>query len=176
MHTKVSITYLAIIMLIVMLMAGICYADSLLSDNQKQQKIQSMYEKYKKRFPGVDDISAQDAMDLMKKKPVVFVDIRQSEEQAISMLPHAITGKEFLQNPGAYKDHTIISYCTISYRSGKLAEKLKKKGIHMINLRGGLLAWLHAGGKVYRDGRSVRRVHVYGKKWDLAPSHFETVF
>jgi hypothetical protein len=34
----------------------------------------------------------------------------------------------------------------------------------MVNLRGGLLAWLHAGGKVYKDGRLVRRVHVYGKK------------
>jgi sodium/bile acid cotransporter 7 len=69
------------------------------------------------------------------------------------------------KNLDIYKDHTIIGYCTISYRSGKLAEKLGKKGIKMLNLKGGMLAWVHEGGKVYDDQHGeTKRVHVYKKK------------
>jgi sodium/bile acid cotransporter 7 len=56
-----------------------------------------------------------------------------------------------------------------------VAEKLQKQDIRMVNLRGGILAWLHAGGAVYRDGKPVNRVHVFGKKWDLAPLDVESV-
>ena len=62
-----------------------------------------------------------------------------------------------------------------STREGKLAENLRKKDIYMVNMRGGILAWLHAGGKVYREGKPVNQVHVYGKKWDLAPPGIESV-
>ena len=57
-----------------------------------------------------------------------------------------------------------------------LVRKLRNRGIYVINLRGGLLGWLHAGGLVHRDGAPVRKVHVYGKAWDLAPSSYETVY
>ena len=167
---------LAIITSLAFLLTGVSFSDDQLSDDQKKQKITSMYKKYKTSFPEVDDMSAEYVMLLMENKPVLFVDIRDPEEQAVSMLPRAITDKVFLKNTEAYKDHIIIGYCTISYRSGKLAATLKKKGVHMINLRGGLLAWLHAGGKVYKDGRPVPRVHVYGRKWDLAPSNVESVY
>jgi hypothetical protein len=42
----------------------------------------------------------------------------------MNLLPGAITEKEFLKHPERYRDKVIIGYCTISYRSGKLAEKL----------------------------------------------------
>ena len=102
--------------------------------------------------------------------------VRDSEEQAVSMIPGALTHGKFLEDPDVYKERTVIAYCTISYRSGKFASKLRKRGIHVINLRGGLLAWLHAGGPVHRDGIPVRKVHVYGKTWDLAPSIYETIY
>ena len=167
---------IALIAVVAFFLAGVSFSDEVLSDDERRLKIQSMYEKYKKKFPEVNDISPEDAMALMKKTSVVFVDIRHPGEQAISMLPGAITDRLFLRNPDAYRDKTIIGYCTISFRSGKFAKKLKRKGIEMINLRGGMLAWLHAGGEVYKDGRPVRSVHVYGKKWDLAPTGYDSVF
>ena len=145
------------------------------SDLEKRRQIETMYDGYKQSFPQVMEISAEHALELAKEDKAVFVDVREPKEQAVSMLPGAITEKDFLENPEAYKGRMIISYCTISYRSGKLAERLQKKGIQVMNLRGGILAWLHAGGKVYKDGEPVMRVHVYGKKWDLAPSGYETV-
>jgi rhodanese-related sulfurtransferase len=146
-----------------------------LKDSSKLKKVNSMYAEYKESFPEVPDISAEQVLRHMEEGRVVFVDVRGPKEQDVSMLPGAITEKAFLKNPDAYKDYRVIGYCTISYRSGKLAQRLKKKGIDMFNLEGGILAWLHAGGKVYRHGKPVNRVHVYGKKWDLAPSGYETV-
>lgn len=146
-----------------------------LSNEAKRLKVEAMYEEYKKAFPGVQDISAEEALKRYKASRVIFVDERDPEERAVSMLPGAVTSGEFLKNPEAYRDRLVIGYCTISYRSGKLARKLAKKGSSMVNLRGGVLAWLHAGGKLYKDGRPVKRVHVYGRKWDLAPADYETV-
>jgi sodium/bile acid cotransporter 7 len=105
-----------------------------------------------------------------------FVDVREEKEQAVSMLPGAITEQEFLNHLERYRDVVVIGYCTISYRSGKLAEKLKAQGVVILNLRGGLLAWLHDGGKVYdRDGET-RRIHVYGRQWDLGPKGYKAVW
>ena len=167
--------------LVVLSMGGVIpqavTADEELSDSVKRQKIEVTYADYRESFPEVEDISAEQALLRLKEGlKTIFVDIRKSSEQAISMLPGAITGKAFLKNPEAYADHLVIGYCTISYRSGKLAQKLKKKGIRMVNLRGGILAWLHAGGKIYKNGQPVNRLHVYGKKWELAPSAYESIW
>lgn len=137
-----------------------------------------MYEGYKKRsFPGVIDVEPRLAMDLAKRLEVLFVDVRPPEERSVSMIPGAVAEEQFLNNLEQYKDHIIIGYCTISYRSGKLAQELiTKKGITMYNLRGGLLAWVHDGGKVVDQKGETKRVHVYGRKWNLAPSAYEAVW
>ncbi len=146
------------------------------SDPQKKQAVYQMYAGYKQDFPEVTDITPREAMGLLaQKKKVVLVDVRSPEEQQISMLPGAVTREEFLRHLDRYRDHVIIGYCTISYRSGKLAQDLRKQGITMLNLQGGLLAWLHEGGRVYSQGVETDKVHVYGKKWDLAPARYQTV-
>ena len=137
-----------------------------------------MYGDYKREsFPQVIDVEPRLAMDLAKRQAVVFVDVRTPEEQGISMIPGAVTEEQFLSNLERYTDKIIIGYCTISYRSGKLAQELKeKKGVTMYNLRGGLLAWLHDGGKIVDPKGETKRIHVYGRKWNLAPSSFETLW
>jgi len=115
-------------------------------------------------------------MQLMREGKAVFVDVREPEEQRVSMLPGAITEQELLKNIQKYKDRILIGYCTISYRSGKLAQKLRDRGIVMLNLRGGMLAWVHAGGRVYDANGETRRIHVYGRKWNLIPEGYEAVW
>jgi len=152
------------------------WAGDAMSETEKRAEIETMYRDYKKDFADVQDIAPVAAMELMKTSPVVFVDVREKKEQAVSMLPGAITEQEFLNHLERYRDKTIIGYCTISYRSGKLAEKLKAKGVVMLNLRGGLLAWVHDGGKVYDRNGETRRIHVYGRKWDLGPKDYKAVW
>ena len=147
-----------------------------MSDTEKRAKIEAMYRDYQKDFAGVEGIDPREAMKLLQEGKAVLVDVREEKEQQVSMLPGAITEKELLSSPEKYRDRTLIGYCTISYRSGKLAQKLKARGLSMLNLRGGLLAWVHDGGKVYDQNGETRRIHVYGRKWDLGPKDYEAVW
>ena len=96
------------------------------SDGVNRQKVEDMYDGYKKQFPDVRDLSPQKAMILTAEGKAVFIDIREAREQQVSMLPGAITEKEFMNDPAKYKDAVKIAYCTISYRSGKFAQKLQE--------------------------------------------------
>lgn len=147
-------------------------------DEERREKIDKMYESYKRKsFPGVTDIEPRLAMALAGRTGVLFVDVRPPEERSVSMIPGAIAEEPFLNHLEQYRDHIIIGYCTISYRSGKLAKELMaRKGITMYNLRGGLLAWVHDGGKVVDQKGETKRIHVYGRKWNLAPSAYEAVW
>jgi len=147
-------------------------------DEKRREKIEEMYEGYKRQsFPGVIDVEPRLAKDLARRPAVLFVDVRPPEERSVSMIPGAVAKEQFLGNLEQYKDQIIIGYCTISYRSGKFAQELmNKQGITMYNLRGGLLAWVHDGGKVVDPKGDTRRIHVYGRKWNLAPSAYEAVW
>lgn len=148
-------------------------SDENLPDDEKLRIVYEMYEDYKKSFPEVQDVTSQAAMRLMQSSRVVFVDVRGHKEQEVSMLPGAVTEKEFRENPDKYKDSILIGYCTISYRSGKLARKLRRDGIIMANLKGGMLAWVLEGGKVFDAQGETKRIHVYGKTWNYAPEAYE---
>ena len=131
---------------------------------------------YKKDFPNVRDISPKQAMELHAQGKALFVDTRKPAEMAVSTLPGAVSKQYFLNHTNQYKNKTIVAYCTISYRSGLFSRDLVKEGIAVLNLQGGILAWLLEGGKVYdQNGKEVKRVHVYGGKWEFAPDGYETV-
>ena len=164
------------IVLLIVFFSGAAKPKGPVTDAERRQEIEALYLKYKQSFPDIEDISAKEVLRIKDIVKVVLVDVRRPKEQAVSMLPGAITDKVFLLDPMAYRDYLVIGYCTISYRSGNLAKKLRKKGIRMINLRGGILAWLHAGGKIYKNGKQVNQIHVYGKKWDLAPTGYKSIY
>lgn len=69
------------------------------TDAEKRHKIDEMYADYRKDFPGVAEIEPKLAMDLMGKPRSRFVDIREPEEQAVSMLPKATPVKVYLKDP-----------------------------------------------------------------------------
>jgi sodium/bile acid cotransporter 7 len=146
-----------------------------LSNTAKYQKVESLYDGYKTNFPDVLDLTPRQAMDLIADQKAIFIDTREQQERQVSMLPGAISVEEFLSNYESYDDHVKVAYCTISYRSGKFAEKYQNDRIPVYNLRGGMLAWLHEGGKVYDQTGETDRIHIYGEKWNLAPEGYEAV-
>jgi sodium/bile acid cotransporter 7 len=146
------------------------------NDSEAKQRVYSMYEDYRKSFPEAPEMHPQEAMGLMGTAEVVFVDTRSEEERRVSMLPGAVAHEEFLRNPGAYSDGTVVAYCTIGYRSGLLARDMLEKGRRVHNLEGGILGWVHEGGKVYDEGEETRRIHVYGRRWNYPPQSYEAVW
>ena len=146
-----------------------------LTDEQKKEIVYRMYDDYRRDFPHVKEISPQEAMEETTNGKTLFVDTRKPAEMSVSMLPGAITEKAFLEDPEKFKDKQIVAYCTISYRSGKFAQEMAKKGIVVFNLRGGLLAWVLEGGKVYDANGETKRINVYGEEWDYPPEGYESV-
>jgi sodium/bile acid cotransporter 7 len=166
------------------LLSGILWAllpaaaggETALSDREKKQIVYRMYADGKKDFPQVKELSPQEAMDLLKQGRLIFVDTRKPAEMRVSMLPGAISKKQYLADPNRYKDLTVVSYCTISYRSGVFARDMQKDGFAVTNLKGGILAWTLEGGSVYDpDGRETKQLHVFGKRWNYAPDGYQVV-
>jgi len=167
---------IAAILLFLFLLYGLGYTRDL-SDQEKQKKIQEMYAEYKaKDFPYVPDITVEAFQKLKKTNKVILVDVRSEKEQKVSMIPSAITAKEFEKDAERYKDYIIVVYCTIGYRSGKYVKKLRKKGFNAFNLIGGVLSWAHAGQKFSSPVGDSLKVHVYGKKWNLVPEGYKAVW
>jgi rhodanese-related sulfurtransferase len=156
--------------------ADIVWSERGISDEKKKEAVYRMYTEYKKDFSQVKDISVRQSMELLKKKSAIFVDIRKPAEMAVSMLPGAVNQQQFLSHINRYKNKAIIAYCTISYRSGMFARQMAEQGITILNLQGGILAWILEGGKVYdASKKEVKRVHVFGDNWDYAPVGYQSI-
>lgn len=147
------------------------------TDPQRQAKAYALYEGYKKDFPEAVEIRPQEALKRWQDGGVVFIDARSEAERAVSTLPAAVSEHDYLADPSRFAGKQAVIYCTIGYRSGVLVQKLGAKGIPAANLAAGILGWLHAGGPlVDASGAPTRRVHVYGRTWDLAPLAYTAVW
>jgi rhodanese-related sulfurtransferase len=125
----------------------------------------------------LSDVPVKTASELMQQRSQsIIVDVRPAAERTVSMLPGAITEVEFQSNYARTKQPVVV-YCTIGYRSGLAARKLRASGLQAFNLQGGILAWIAEGGTISDPkGRTTRRVHVYGKSWAVVPKDYEAVF
>lgn len=147
------------------------------TDPERQDKAYALYEGYKKEFPEVAAIRPEEALKRWQDGGVVFIDARSEAERAVSTLPDAVSEQDSLADPGRFAGKQAVIYCTIGYRSGVLVQKLATKGIPAANLAAGIVGWLHAGGPlVDASGAPTRRVHVYGRAWDLAPLAYTAVW
>ncbi len=173
-HTLMLLSWL-LLALMPGLLPTAAAGDERLTDGEKKKVVYKMYEDYRKEFPNVRDMSPEQAMQEMAHGNIVFVDTRKPAEISVSMLPGAVTQEEFLKDPSRYQGKHVVAYCTISYRSGKFAQKMAEKGIQIFNLKGGLLAWVLEGGDVYDEKGVTKRINVYGEKWNYPPEGYESV-
>jgi rhodanese-related sulfurtransferase len=141
------------------------------------QKIETMYRDYRREFRDVPDVTAADLRALLENGEVLLVDVRDANERDVSTIPGAITVEEFERNHDDSRDASVVTYCTIGYRSGLYADQLRQRGVKVLNLNGGILAWSHAGGQlVTLTGEPTKRVHVYGRRWNLLPTDYIAVW
>jgi rhodanese-related sulfurtransferase len=146
-------------------------------EQENLERIAEMYEGYHQEFPEVTAIEADELAErLAGTEPPVLVDVRTDEEREVSIIPGAISRQEFETRRGELDGREVVTYCTIGYRSGLYADELRRQGWEVANLRGSILAWTHAGGELEAGGEPTRRLHVYGRRWDLAADGFETVW
>lgn len=126
-----------------------------------------------KRFPTVKGISTQALASWLEQgnRPLpVLLDVRQADEFAISHLPHAQAAStiEAVLATGLSFDDPIVAYCSIGYRSARLAAQLQEAGFTQVyNLEGSIFQWFNEGRQVVANGKPVAQVHPYSKAWGL---------
>lgn len=151
------------------------------NDADKRSAVARAVQAVRQEYPGVPVLSPPEVMEAMKTGNLVLVDVRSPEERGVSMLPGAVSQAEFeaaLAESGAAvpAGRTVVAYCTIGFRSSAWAERMAKRGVRAFNMEGSILAWTHAAGPLVANGASTRRLHVYGKRWNLAAPGYETVW
>lgn len=127
----------------------------------------------------VNEVSVEEAN---QKQNVLFVDSREPKEYKVSRLKDAINvGYDELdlsQLENVDKDQEIIVYCSIGYRSEKVAEKIKAKGFtNVSNLYGGIFEWKNQGKTVYSPSNTpTDSVHAFSKTWGIWLNKGEKVY
>lgn len=142
-----------------------------------RKKLDEIMAKNRKAFPGVPEITAKDLNKLIEKESVVLIDVRTPDEQKVSMIPGAITQKEYEENPQKYAEKTLVSYCTVGFRSGRFAQTMNRKGVNVLNFNGSVSEWCHAGFLLEDPkGKPTKKVHTHGKQWNYLPEGYEAVW
>ena len=103
---------------------------------------------------------------------VVFLDAREPKEFAISHLKNAIfVGYDHFDLgavAGLKKSQPIIVYCSVGYRSEKVAEKLLNAGFTQVsNMYGGIFEWVNQDLPVVDDNGPTDKVHAYNHRWGV---------
>lgn len=108
---------------------------------------------------------------LSKKEKLTILDARETKEFNVSHILNAksIGYKNFnLKETIKHLDpkSKIIVYCSVGYRSGKVAEKLKQKGFEVYNLYGGIFEWLNQGHEIVgKNEKKTNKIHSYDEDW-----------
>lgn len=111
--------------------------------------------------------------ELTKLKNVVLLDAREAPEYEVSHLLKARhVGYDNFSIDSVKnidKNARIVVYCSVGYRSEKIAEKLKGAGFtNVSNLYGGIFEWVNQGNKVVNSNeRETSNVHAYNKTWGV---------
>jgi rhodanese-related sulfurtransferase len=107
------------------------------------------------------------------KKDVILLDARAENEFRVSHIENArfigedLTANQNWMNIPRHKK--IVVYCSVGYRSEKLAEKLKEAGFTDVsNLYGGIFEWVNQGYQVVdMKGAFTPRIHAYSRTWGV---------
>ncbi len=117
-------------------------------------------------FPQVKNISTHELHDMLEEQEnFVLLDVRAKEEFQISRISsalHVSTPTEV-----SYPKKTkIIIYCSVGYRSARIADRLRKVGFsNVFNLRGSIFEWANKGFLLIDGESPTFYVHPYNKKW-----------
>ncbi len=120
-------------------------------------------------YPDVRHYSADSLVNWIatpSRVPPVLFDVREENEYEISHLQGAYRlqpGREDLSPLDSLGlDRAIVLYCSIGWRSSKMARRLQERGFtNVLNLEGSIFRWANKGQPVFRGNSRVRDVHPY---------------
>lgn len=103
--------------------------------------------------------------------PPTVVDVRGANEFAVSHLRGAVLAPlDRLEATlaGVDRGRAVVAVCSVGYRSGAAARRLRAAGFRDVrNLDGGLFGWVNGGRTLVAGGASTRAVHPYSALWGM---------
>ncbi len=116
----------------------------------------------------VSEIDVKTAKENLGK--AIFLDARPQNEYRVGHIENAkrVGYEDFSMESVKHldKEQPIIVYCSVGYRSEKVAEKLKVKGFKNVhNLYGGLFEWANQNEPIYIQEKKTDSIHGYNKLW-----------
>jgi rhodanese-related sulfurtransferase len=109
----------------------------------------------------------------ISSEEIVFLDARERKEFDVSKIKGAkwVGYNDFSMErvEEIDKKSKIVVYCSVGYRSEKIAEKLIASGFtNVSNLYGGIFEWKNQGKDVVDESDNfVQKVHAYNKVWGV---------
>ncbi len=128
----------------------------------------------------VNEVSVEDFAE--SKDDYIILDAREKKEYVVSKIEGAkyVGFKDFdMRVVDEFdKNAKIIVYCSVGYRSEKIAEKLKEASYSVVsNLYGGIFEWKNQGHDVVgADNRITQKIHAYDKIWGIWLDKGEKVY
>jgi len=103
---------------------------------------------------------------------ILFLDAREPREFEVSHLAGALpVGYDHFDLQSVQqvpRDRQIVVYCSVGYRSEKIAERLRAAGFtNVANLYGGIFEWVNQGHSVVDDKGPTQQVHAFDKTWGV---------
>jgi len=124
-------------------------------------------------FPQVKRITTADLAAWLndpERAVPLLLDVRTRAEFDVSHLRDAVHVEPEAPVSAVHfpKDQPLVTYCSVGYRSGAFAEKLRSAGYSKVsNLEGSIFRWANEGRPLFRDGKTVSKVHPYNRTWGL---------
>jgi rhodanese-related sulfurtransferase len=112
-----------------------------------------------------------DSLRKINADSVIILDAREPAEFAVSHIPGAMhCGYDRFDShllDSLDKSRPVVVYCSIGYRSEKIARKLQKAGFtNVSNLYGSIFEWVNRGYPVVDTaGQITPRLHTYNRSW-----------
>ncbi len=137
------------------------------------------------RFPDVREISTDSLQAAMLRDSLhasVILDVRTEDEYRVSHVPGAIRidpdHPDFTPYLELDADTPFYTYCSVGYRSAKIADELQEKGFRNVsNVMGALFRWANESRPLVRADTSVFEVHPYDSMWgDLLREDYRAFF
>ena len=120
--------------------------------------------------PAIDTRQLALLLESQDNAKPLLLDVRTRAEFEVSHLPGA-RRVEPKSDPAAIglparKETSIVTYCSVGYRSAEMAHALREAGYTNVrNLTGSIFQWANEDRPLVRDGGVATRVHPYNALW-----------
>ncbi len=115
-------------------------------------------------------------------RDVVLVDAREKKEYDVSKIEGAIwvgyDDFDLSRLQRIEKNAKVVVYCSVGYRSEKIAEKLLEAGYtDVANLYGGIFEWVNQDQVVVdQQNKPTKKVHAFSRIWGVWLNKGEKVY